>query len=103
VYEINDILIYFLSERDAPTYYWCLDAGVTSSEPVQQEMVSELSRNGVTAAVLWTASAQFEANGGGTSSGVHLLDDWLRREFAPRRLPGLFYELRLRRGLFREE
>ncbi len=103
IYLTNDVLIYFLAERDAATYYWCLDAGVTSSAPVQQEMLTEMARGGVAAAVIWTAPKAGEKNEGGLSSGVHLLDDWLDREFQPMPIRGVLYDLRIRKGLWREE
>ena len=34
---------------------------------------------------------------------IRLLDDWLGREFVPIRLPGLLYDLRLRKGTFQDE
>jgi hypothetical protein len=103
VYLTNDILLYFLSERNAATYYWCLDAGVTSTAPVQQQMVGELERGGVAAAVAWTAAMGSESNAGGRSSGVRLLDDWLAREFTPLDVRRVTYTVRLRNGLWRQE
>jgi hypothetical protein len=103
VFLTNDSLLYFLSERNAATYYWCLDASVTTSAPVQEEMVAELERGGVAAAVLWTAPRPVEENAGGRSSGVHRLDDWLEREFILVRVPGVMYDLRLRHGFWSEQ
>jgi hypothetical protein len=102
IYLTNDILLYFLSERNAATYYWCLDAGVTSSARVQQQMLAEMSRGGVAMAVNWTEPKVGEKNAGGRSSGVHLLDDWLSRDFVPVRLPGIMYDVRIRQGLWRQ-
>lgn len=102
VYLTNDILLYFLAERNAATYYWCLDAGVTSSAPVQQQMLAEMARGGVAMVVKWTAPKEGEQNAGGRSSGVRLLDDWLAREFVPMRVPGVMYDVRIRQGLWRQ-
>jgi hypothetical protein len=99
VFLTNDTLIYFLAERRPATFYWCLDANLTTSVPVQEEMVSELARGGVAAAVIWTAPAPTEQNRGSQSSGVLLLDEWLKREFEPIRLTGLQYDLWVRKGL----
>jgi len=101
IFLTNDTLIYFLAERNAATYYWCLDAGVTSSAPVQRQMLAELGRGGVAAAVLWTAPMTGEKNAGGRSSGVHLLDDWLSRDFISQPLRAVHYDIRLRAGLWR--
>jgi hypothetical protein len=76
-------MLYFLAERDAGTYYWCLDAGVTTSAPVQREMIRELEASGVRTAVLWLAARNAEGNEGARSSGVHLLDDSLKAHFRP--------------------
>lgn len=100
IFLTNDILLYFLADRDAPTYYWCLEAGVTTSAPVQKEMLAEMSRGAVAAAVVWTAPKVAEKNAGAQSSRVFLVDDWLKREFSPLWLPGLFYDLRIRNLLW---
>lgn len=94
----NDIMLYFLAERDAGTYYWCLDAGVTTSEPVQREMVAELQASQTRAAVLWLIAQNPEANLGAQSSGVTLLDDFLKERFRsvpyqPADSKARFYEL----------
>jgi hypothetical protein len=101
IYLTNDTLLYFLAERNAATYYWCLDAGVTSTAPVQQQMLAEMSRGAVAMAVNWTDPKEGESNEGGRSSGVRLLDDWVAREFVPMRLPGIMYDVRVRQGLWR--
>src|SRR5262249_7369181 len=81
VFLTNDVMLYFLSERDAGTYYWCLDAGVTTSEPVQREMVRELEANHVPAVVLYQIARNNEGNEGARSSGVKLLDDYLATHY----------------------
>jgi hypothetical protein len=77
----DDNLAYFLSGRESGTYYWCLDAAVTSTEPVQSEMVRELEANHVDVALIRTASVNHEPNTSSRSSGVHLLDDYLHGHF----------------------
>jgi hypothetical protein len=77
----SDNLAYFLSERESGTYYWCLDAGVTSTWPVQVEMVHELEASRVEVLLTRLAAPHPEANAGSRSSGVHLLDDYLRRHY----------------------
>ena len=76
---------------------------MTSTAPVQQQMVAELERGGVTAAVAWTAAMGSESNEGGRSSGVRLLDGWLAREFTPLDVRRVTYTVRLRNGLWRQE
>jgi hypothetical protein len=101
IYLTNDILLYFLAERNAATYYWCLDAGLTSSEAVQQEMLAEMSHGAVAMAVNWTDPKAGENNASGRSSCVRLLDEWLSREFVSVRLPGIMYDVRVRQELWR--
>src|SRR5207253_1765282 len=62
-------------------YYWCFDAGVTSTRPVQAEMVRELEASRVQAVVVRTDCINRERNSGSRSSGVFLLDDFLRARF----------------------
>jgi hypothetical protein len=101
VFLTNDVMLYFLAERDAGTYYWCLDAGVTTTEPVQREMVQELEANHVPAVVLYQIARNQEGNEGARSSGVKLLDDYLATRYRllpmPTPNPHLhFYDLLLR-------
>src|SRR5262249_24733630 len=56
VFMINDIMLYFIAERDPGTYYWCVDAGVTTTPEVQRQMIAELGANHVNWIVLWTAA-----------------------------------------------
>jgi hypothetical protein len=83
VFMTNDIMLYFLAERDPGTYYWCLDAGVTTTEPVQREMIRELEGTRPKAAVRWTIAQNAEANEGSRSTGVSLLDDYLNANYQP--------------------
>jgi hypothetical protein len=77
----DDNLAYFLNARESGTYYWCLDADVTSIRPVQAEMVRELERSRVEIVLIRIASTNHEPNASSRSSGVRLLDDYLRRHF----------------------
>jgi hypothetical protein len=77
----SDNLAYFLAGRESGTYFWCLDAGITSGLRVQQEMVRELEAARVGVVVIPLPRRHCEPNAGSQSSGVHLLDDYLRRQF----------------------
>jgi hypothetical protein len=77
----DDNLAYFLSGRESGTYYWCLDCDVTSTRAVQAEMASELERSHVEVVLIRTTSSNHEPNASSRSSGVHLLDEYLRRHF----------------------
>ncbi len=77
----SDNLAYFLADRESGTYYWCLDAGVTSTRAVQQEMVQELEAARVPVVLIHSEGFNHEPNAGGRCTGSHLLDDYLRRQF----------------------
>jgi hypothetical protein len=79
----NDNLLYFLAERPAATYFWCLDAGVTTSPPVQEQMVRELTRQRLGAAVLWLMPGAGKPSADAQRPGARRLDEWLRRQFTP--------------------
>ena len=77
----DDNLAYFLSGRNSGTYYWCLDAGITSTSSVQAEMIRDLEASRVEVVLIRTDCVNHEKNAGSRSSGVHLLDDYLRSHF----------------------
>jgi hypothetical protein len=78
----NDAMFYFLLERHSPTRYHELHPGLTNTEPVQREMIADIERNNVKYVVL---TAMFEGaeepNDSSLSTGVTLLDDYLRTHY----------------------
>jgi hypothetical protein len=103
VFLTNDIMLYFLAEREPATYYWCLDAGVTTTPAVQQEMIRDLERAGTGAVAIWLLPRNDEANESARSSGVTLFDDYLKRAYRPApyqspNAPVRFYDLLLPAG-----
>jgi hypothetical protein len=100
VFLTNDIMLYFLAERDAATYYWCLDAGVTTTAPVQEEMIREIAAAETRAVLLSLIAQNPEENEGARSSGVSRLDDFLKQRFRsvpyqPPSAPVRFWDLRV--------
>jgi hypothetical protein len=83
----NDVLVYFLAERDPATYYWCLDAAVTSAAPVQRDMIRDLEAAGVREVVLWSSFPVTDAR---PRAGSRSLDDWLVGAFGPAEQIGRF-------------
>ena len=75
---VNDAMLYFLAERDPATYYWCRDSAVTTSEPVQLEMIRELNERGATRVVLWNGDVVDDAH---AVPGSHALDTMLKEKF----------------------
>jgi hypothetical protein len=76
-------LFYVLAERDNPTRYDIQAPGVVTTAPVQREIVRDLRRTRTPVVVRWTApvTAAPEPNLAGESSGVTLLDAYLRRAY----------------------
>lgn len=81
---INDVLLYFVLNRRPATKWYEFDPGLQTTAPIQQQMVGELQREKPKLIVLeakW-ADAQ-EPNDSALSSGVTILDDYLRRTYQP--------------------
>lgn len=78
---VNDVMLYFLAERDPGSYFWCLDAGVTTTPAVQQQMLEELRANRVNWSVRWTAARAEPGQGGSSLPGATALDAALAAEY----------------------
>jgi hypothetical protein len=80
----SDVIYYFLAERPSATRYHELVAGVSTTLPVQQEIVADLERHRVRHVVLTSAfDGVQEPNQSRLSSGVTLLDAYIWRHFQP--------------------
>jgi hypothetical protein len=80
---LNDVAFYFLAGRPPATKWHHMDPGVQTTEPVQQEMVAELRAAAPPFIVLETTwDGANEPNGSAISSGVTVLDDYIRGEFS---------------------
>jgi len=79
---VTDMLFYFLAERHSATRYFSLEPGVATTAPVQREIVQELERHRVRIIVLYAPNQPyFEPNESGRSSGVTVLDDYIRSAY----------------------
>jgi hypothetical protein len=92
----GDPLLNVILDRRNPTRYDVMQPGVVTTAKVQREMVRELA--GTTLVVVWhdPRATLREDNPAGRSSGVHVLDGYLRTAFRPVARFGV-YEVRLRR------
>jgi hypothetical protein len=80
----SDIIYYFLADRPSATRYHELVAGVSTTLPVQREIVADLERHQVRHIVLTSAfDTVQEPNLSRLSSGVTLLDDYVQSHFQP--------------------
>jgi hypothetical protein len=80
---VGHTLLYVLLDRTNPTRYDVVQPGVVTKASVQREMVRELRRADTRLVVRWEApiAREPEPNGSGKSSGVHVLDRWIARNF----------------------
>jgi hypothetical protein len=81
---INDILLYFAMNRKSATKWYEFNPGLQTSAPIQREMVGELERAKPKLIVIEAIGADvWEPNDSVFSSGVTVLDDYLRQAFEP--------------------
>lgn len=79
---VNDILLYFLSESGSSTKIWELGPGLITSKLTQNTTIRELDRNKPKFIILWElASAAIEPNDSSNSSGVFLLDNYIKENY----------------------
>jgi hypothetical protein len=91
-------LFYVHAGRPNPTRYDIAAPGVLTSAPVQREIVRELERARPRVVVRWTdpVTAAAEPNRAGRSTGVTVLDRYLRRQYRRAEVIGTFVLLRRR-------
>ena len=81
---LNDASFYFLAARDCATGYHELDPGSVTTLPVQERIVHDLERRDVRYVVIFSGfDGLVEPNQSAVSSGVHVLDDFVRTRFRP--------------------
>ncbi len=78
---INALILYGLAKRRAGTYFHDFIPGVTTTREVQERIVADLKRNQVRTVFAWRNGFREEPNRSRVSSGVFVLDDYLRAEF----------------------
>jgi hypothetical protein len=79
---INDMMLYFVAKRRPATKWAQFDPGLQTTAPIQNEMVSELEGKKPRFVVLesdWDIVK--EPNGSALSSGVTILDDYIRLHY----------------------
>jgi hypothetical protein len=81
---VNDALFYFLAGRKSATRYNELHPGVATTQAVQEEIVADLERQKVPLVVIFSMFEDVvEPNDSGKSSGVQILDSYLKRAYQP--------------------
>jgi hypothetical protein len=95
----GDSLLYVITGHPNATRYDVMQPGVVTTAPVQNEIVSSLRRAHTRVVVRWSdpRAQQNEPNGSSRSSGVHVLDAYLRDHYRPIARYGV-YQVLLARG-----
>lgn len=79
---VNDTLLYFLSDTSSVTRYWQYDPGIQSSKDIQEYMVQELILGKPRYIVVWiSGSYTNEPNLSSRSSGVHIVDEYIKSNY----------------------
>jgi hypothetical protein len=78
---INNTMFYFLSDRRSATRFVDLQPGIVTTYKVQSEIIEEIKRQKVTYVVLWMAPQATEPNRSSESSGVTILDDFIKANY----------------------
>ncbi len=81
---VGDTMLYTLLNRRNPTRYDVVQPGVVTTAKVQREMRAALQRTQTRLVVRWLApvARDVEDNDSGRSSGVTLLDEYIRAHYA---------------------
>jgi len=81
---IIDVMFYFLAERLPGTRYHELHPGISTTKSVQEEIIRDLKKNNVQYIVLFKSYFYSdEPNLSSKSSGVKLLDNYIRNNYSP--------------------
>jgi hypothetical protein len=82
---VGDPLLYVLLDRPNPTRYDVMQPGVVTTADTQREIVADLRAARPAVVVRWLAptATRTEDNGSRESSGVTLVDDYLRAAYRP--------------------
>lgn len=78
---VNDLMVVFLADRPSPTKYTELHPGLATTLAVQQEIVRELTEKNVQWVVTMRGWESREPNASAISSGVTVLDDFIRAHY----------------------
>jgi hypothetical protein len=72
---------YFMTRRRSATYYHDIVPGLTTTEPVQRQIIADIAESGACAALLWNNHSSDEPNRSATETGADLLDTYLVNHF----------------------
>jgi hypothetical protein len=96
---INDVFFYFAAARTPATKWYHFDPGLQTSAKIQTEMIGELQAATPEYVVLEADLENFsEPNESVVSSGVTLLDDFIRANYRPVQSFGTITVLKIKEG-----
>ena len=78
----NPVILYFLARKPSATYFFDFIPGVTTSRPVQEQIIADLRAHDVQTVLVWKAPLPEEPNPSRESSEVTVLDEYLRTAFS---------------------
>jgi hypothetical protein len=79
---LNDIEFYFIANRRPATKWYQFDPGLQTSQAIQESIVAQLKREDVKYIVLWNqVDNSMEKNDSSKSSGVFILDDYIKANY----------------------
>ena len=87
---VNDVSLYFLAGRPIPTRYHELHPGVATTAPVQQAIIDELTQGAVPWLFVVNYPDSNEANDSAKSSGITLLDEYIKAYYQPVQQYGIY-------------
>jgi hypothetical protein len=93
---VNALAVYVLAHRPSATFFHDFIPGITTTREVQERIVADLRRHDVRTVLVWKSRLPEEPNLSREPSGVTVLDDYLRSEYAPAKQT-LSYDLLRRR------
>lgn len=80
---VNDASMYFLLGRAIPVKWNEMHPGVVTTRDVQQAIIKQLDERKVNVVVIANMPEPQEKNASAVSSGVHVLDDYIKNNYKP--------------------
>lgn len=78
----NDIMFYFLSERDSATMYHELHPGLATTREIQEKIIDDIKKYNTRYIVRWTDDEKtVEQNESNKPSGITALDNFIQQNF----------------------
>jgi hypothetical protein len=89
LFVFNDVIIYFLAERNSATRYHTLNPGVHTTQKTQEEMINEF-RNDPPKLIVLAPRSRYEPNLSSVDSKVDILDNYISMHFTLKKIFGMY-------------